>query len=45
MEPTDPNPKLSNLISQQPKVDNAPKLADNIKNFFQGNTIINPIFY
>ena len=42
---TDPNPKLSNFISQQPKVDNDPKLADNIKNFFQGNTIINPIFY
>ncbi|MBW4683145.1 MAG: hypothetical protein KME19_24130 [Microcoleus vaginatus WJT46-NPBG5] len=35
---TDPNPKLSNFVSQQPSVYNAQKLADNIKNVFQGNT-------
>ena len=37
---TDPNPKLSNFISEQPTVYNAQKLAENIKNVFQGNTII-----
>ncbi len=41
---TDPNPKLSNLISQQPTVYNAQKLADNIKNVFQGSTIIGGTF-
>jgi len=41
---TDPNPKLSNFISQQPTVYNAQKLADNIKNVFQGNTIIGGTF-
>ncbi|MEG4229142.1 hypothetical protein QUA35_23675 [Microcoleus sp. N9_B2] len=40
----DPNPKLSNIISQQPTVYNAQKLADNIKNVFQGNTIIGGTF-
>jgi hypothetical protein len=40
----DPNPKLSNFISQQPTVYNAQKLADNIKNVFQGNTIIGGTF-
>ena len=38
---TDPNPKLSNFISQQPTVYNAQKLADNIKNVFQGNNTFN----
>ncbi|MDJ1182205.1 hypothetical protein [Roseofilum casamattae] len=36
----DPNPKLSNFVSEQPTVYNAGKLAENIKNVFQGNTII-----
>jgi len=38
------DPKLSNFISQQPTVYNAQKLADNIKNVFQGNTIIGGTF-
>jgi hypothetical protein len=37
-------PKLSNFISQQPTVYNVQKLADNIKNVFQGNTIIGGTF-
>jgi hypothetical protein len=41
---TDPNPKLSNFISQQPTVYNAQKLADYIKNVFQCNTIIGGTF-
>ncbi|MEG5140950.1 MULTISPECIES: hypothetical protein [unclassified Microcoleus] len=38
---TDPNPKLSNFVSEQPTVYNAQKLADNIKNVFQGNNTFN----
>ncbi|HLO51481.1 MAG TPA: hypothetical protein VK211_23915 [Kamptonema sp.] len=41
---TDPNSKLSNFLSQQPTVYNAHKLAENIKNLFQGNTFINNTF-
>ncbi|NJL91918.1 MAG: hypothetical protein HC916_20655 [Coleofasciculaceae cyanobacterium SM2_1_6] len=40
----DPNQKLSGFISQQPTVYNAQKLAENIKNVFQGNTIIGGTF-
>ncbi|HSF76697.1 MAG TPA: hypothetical protein VLA84_23080 [Microcoleus sp.] len=38
------DPKLSNFMSQQPTVYNAQKLANNIKNVFQGNTIIGGTF-
>ena len=40
----DPNSKLSNFMAQQPTVYNAGKLAENIKNVFQGNTIIGGTF-
>ncbi|WP_271942567.1 hypothetical protein [Roseofilum reptotaenium] len=40
----DPNSKLSNFVSEQSTVYNTGKLAENIKNVFQGNTIIGGTF-